>query len=251
MATLSGYTVFTSYMLVPTTLSGGNGFSQAIHCNYIKTMQLNTQEPNLQEIVINFSNINDFKFLSSSIGAGSGYTANKIYGLIQLIANSGYTSMSDIKPIASEWKIYNMSSQIYDYISGNTLTATQLTQQAFKIPLKNYSTYPTYFLNNFITSYPTKQANADNELCFGDEVFFLGNVSSEIKAIAYTTDIPIFLDLNEFNYSTNATWDNERVVISEIGIYDAQKNLIAIGKLNNPIEKDTSIARTIVFDVDF
>jgi hypothetical protein len=240
-------------MLVPTTLSGGYGFSQAIHCNYIKSLQLNTSEPNLQEIIINFSNISDFRFLSSDITSGTGYTVNKIFGLIQLIANSGYTSLTNIKPVASAWKILDMSAQIYDYISGNTLTSTQLIQQPFKIPLKNYNSYTTYWLKNFISSYPSKQPTADLELCFGDETFFMGNVTTDIKATAYVTDIPILLDLNEFNSSTNSTWDSsvDKVVITEIGIYDANKNLVAIGKLNNPIQKDSSIARTIVFDVDF
>jgi hypothetical protein len=55
----NGYTVFTSYVLVPTS-----GFSQAIHCNYIKSIQLNTDNnPNIEEIKISFPNINDFRFL--------------------------------------------------------------------------------------------------------------------------------------------------------------------------------------------
>jgi len=254
MAALSGYTVFTSYILVPYSDGAlGLGYSQAIHCNYIKSMILNTDEPEQQEIVINFRDINDFKFLSDDISNGTGFTVHKIFALVQLIDNSLYTSQSEVKAISDNWKIYDVTPQITYHASGNTLTAEMLTGQAFKIPLKNYKTYTKYYLSNFLSTYPSKQVTADDQLCFGDETFFMGNVSSDIKAIAYTTDIPIILNLNEFNSSTNATWNSEldKVTISEIGIYDANKNLIAIGKLNNPIQKDSSIARTIVFDIDF
>jgi len=58
--------------------------------------------------------------------------------------------------------------------------------------------------------------------------------------------------LNQFNSTTNLTWDGvSKVAISEIGIYDADKNLVAVGKLNDPIDKDSSIARTILFAIDF
>jgi len=58
--------------------------------------------------------------------------------------------------------------------------------------------------------------------------------------------------LSEFNSTTNPTWDGiSSVAISEIGIYDEDKNLVAIGKLNNPIIKDSSITRTISFAIDF
>ena len=39
--------------------------------------------------------------------------------------------------------------------------------------------------------------------------------------------------------------------ISGISVNDADNNLVAIGKFNNPVAKDDSIARTIVFDIDF
>lgn len=245
----SGYTVYTSYILVPESLSLGYGYSKSIHCNYIKSLQLST-DPYLQEIVLNFSNITDFKFLNDDINNGTGYTAHKICAIVQLVDNSNFSTLAEVKPTASQWKIYDVTSQITTHTTGNPLTPTELTQQAFKVPLKNYELYYTYNLHDYIT-YPTKEVSADSDLCFGDETFFMGNVTTDIKAIAYTTDIPIQLNLNEFNSSTNATWKQDKVSISEIGIYDANKNLVAIGKLNNPIQKDSTIARTLVFAVDF
>jgi hypothetical protein len=213
-----------------------------------------TTDPNQISVVITFPYISDWKFLSTDISYGTGYTANKIYALVQIVANSGFTKMSDVKPDASKWRITDITSGITTHYGDNPLTPTEMVKQSFSIALSNYNGFAQYNLKDYLTKYPTKQPNADNELCFGDETFFLGNVETSIKAIAYTLDVPIVLNLNEFNSSTNATWNSKLdkdVYISEIGIYDTQKNLVGIGKLNNPIQKDSSKARTIVFDVDF
>ena len=247
---LSGYTIFTTYVFVPTS-----GNSQAIHCNYIKSLQLSADNINVQEISMSFPNSDDFKFLSNDISSGTGYTANKIYAIIQVVNNSGYTKISDVKPISANWKIVDLTSQVTGYSTGNTfiLTPAQLTSVVFKISLLNYGGFTTYTLSYL--NYPTKFSSDDNKLCFGDEIYFLGNVSTDIHADVFVTDLSILLNLNEFNSSTNPTWlqttPRPAVAITEIGIYDANKNLVAIGKLNDPLVKDSSISRTIVFDIDF
>lgn len=273
---LTGYTVFVTYLLVPETLnnlivqesneyvSGGHtpipptpsttigvGNSKYIHCNYINKIVLETDTPHIQEIALNFSNVDDFKFLSDSVNNTTGFTANKIYALIQLVDNSLFDTLDEVTPSASEWKKFNITNQINTYSLGDYLTPAMLTQQIFKIPLNNYDLYDTYSISDYIM-YPTKQSTDDDKLCFGEEEFFFGNVTSDINAVVYTTDIAITLGLNDFNSTTNETWDGtESVVISEVGIYDSEYNLIGIGKVNNPIPKDSSITRTIVFDIDF
>lgn len=248
----NGYTVFTSYLLV-----SYSGYSTAIHCNYINSLFLDTAYPQMQDISISFTNSDDFKFLSNDINSGTGFTANKIYALIQVVDNEPFSSTSVVRPTASAWKKFDLSSQVSGFIDGELLVATGLTNQVFKIPLQHYYDNPetlftTYNLHDYII-YPTKEVSDDNDLCFGDELFFMGNVSTQIKAVAYTTDLSSYLQLplNEFNSSTNATWNQDKVAITEIGIYDANKNLVAIGKLNNPILKDSTIARTIEFSIDF
>lgn len=247
----SGYTVFVTYMLSPQPLSWGYGYSQAIHCNYINKIVLDTTNPYINDISIRFQNLSDFKFLSGDITYGTGYTATNIYGIFQVVDNSNFSTLDDVKPTASAWKIQDLTSNILLHVSGNTITPTEIANTVFKISLANYNYQPTYNLSDYMT-YPSTQQTADSELCFGEEYLFLGVVKTDIKAIAYTTDIPINLNLNEFNSSTNESWTkDDKVAISEIGIYDSNKNLVAIGKLNNPIVKDSTISRTIVFDIDF
>ena len=247
---IQNFTVFTTYILSATTI----GYSTGIHCNYITPINIDTDNFAIQEIVMNFSGgitgaTAPFKFLNSNItgnNAGTGFTANKIYAVVQ----TGLTTI-DLKPNPANWKLYDLTPQILPaHVAGAPLTASELVNSIFKIPIgkingTGFTTYNLSYLN-----YPPVSATT---LSFGDETYFLGNVSTEIHADVFVTEPPIILNLNEFNSSTNLTWQliKPPVAISEIGIYDADKNLVAIGKLNDPITKDSSITRTILFALDF
>jgi len=245
---MTGYTVFVSYVLIPTGNTGGGGYKQPIHCNYVKKIAIKESNPDTVEINLVFSDIEDFKFLSEdNIAAGSGYSMNEIHGLVQIVDNSAFSSLDDVKPDSTAWKDYNMTNQITSGYVG-ALTPTNLTQQVFKIPLYEYDDFLNYNLSYL--DYPL--SNQEDELSFGDITYFFGNLTTKIKADVYTTNISVELPLNEFNSSTNSTWNgNEKVYISEIGIYDSNNNLVGIGKLNHPVPKDPTISRTIIFAIDF
>ena len=249
---IQNYTIFATYILSATT----TGYSTGIHCNYITPIYIETDNFAIQEIVMNFSGgttgaTAPFKYLNSNVtgnNAGTGFTANKIYAIVQ----TGLTTI-DLKPDPKKWKLYDLTSQILPaHVAGAPLTASELVNNIFKIPIgkingTGFTTYDLSYLN-----YPTVSATT---LSFGDETYFLGNVTTQIHADVYVTDLAITLGLNNFNSSTNLTWlalsPRPQVAITEIGIYDANKNLVAIGKLNDPITKDSTITRTIVFDIDF
>jgi len=243
---MNTYTIFTTYALVTTGSTFGLTYTRGIHCNYIKKTQITTSDISIHEINFNFPNLNDFKFLNDDINDGTGFFAHKIYILLQVV-NSGDTEISLVEPIPSEWRYLDVTNQIQNN-AGQYLNGNKLVSQVFKIPLNNYYNYNIYDIN-YLT-YPS--LNATNAFSFGDETYLLGNVDTEIKADVYTTDLTINLPLNEFNSSNNLTWDGtSSVYISEIGIFDENKNLVAIGKLNNPISKDSTISRTILFSMDF
>jgi hypothetical protein len=252
---MNGYTVFISYLFVPLS-----GYSQAIHCNYIDRLELNPLNPYIEKIRLGFSDINDFKFLDSNTGVTTGYSAHKIYALLQLVHYTNVDDLSDVKPDPALWKKYDLTHQIPTYPTGTTrlLSAADMKRVVFEIPLLNYDTTGFTGFSEYNLDYLTYPVVAETDkLCFGDEVYFLGNVTTDIKADVYVLELPISLLLDEFNSSTNATWDNSRdnsVAISEVGIYanvNGTKELVAIGKLNDPITKDSTISRTIVFAIDF
>ena len=214
---------------------------------------MGTSDPYIQEISLNFPDPNDFKFLSSAYNDDTGYTENKLYALVQIVDNTPFDTYDDVIPDSTMWKQYNITSQVTGYTSSGVwvLTPANITSVVFKISLLQYnntSIFESYNLDYI--DYPS--SSQEDDLVFGDATYFFGNVETKIKADVYTTDISVNLPLNEFNSSSNKTWDGlETAYISEIGIYDSNKQLVAIGKLNDPVAKDPTIARTIVFALDF
>jgi len=254
---MSGNTAFITYILKPNGLQPTGNYSQAIHCNYIKKIDLGTTDPYVQEIRFNFPNKSDFKFLAKDVNYitnnGTGFTANEIYAVVQIVDNSPFDSYDDVKPDSSQWKQVDITDQVSGYTTSNSffLTPDNITSVVFRVSLLQY-TNPSVFSSYDLDYLNYPSSTQEDELAFGYASYFFGNVSTDIKADVYTTDLNINLSLNEFNSSTNKTWDgNETVYITEVGIYDSNKNLVGIGKLNNPVAKDSTIARTIVFALDF
>lgn len=240
---MNSYTIYTTYALLPT--GNTSGYGTAIHCNYINSMQLTTNDISIQEVRLNFQNVDDFKFLSSDVNDGTGYTVSRIYMIVQVVQN---VENITTKPNSSNWKYLDVTNQVTGYTGSGFLTANQLKSVVFKMPLNNYNGYANYNLTYL--QYPSNTQTS--QLCFGDETYFFGNVTTDIKSDVYVIDLSINLPLNEFNSTDNLTWDgSSKVYITEVGIYDSNKNLVGIGKLNNPVPKDATISRTIVFAMDF
>lgn len=249
----TGYTVFVTYIFedTPASASTSYGYSTALHCNYIQTITADSLRG--KALNMYFPTINELSFLAGTGSTnGTGFTATKLFALVQIqngISDSGTT----IKPNSNGWFKVNLTDQINNldesnpHIIGSVINKEHLVNSLFKIEFTNLNVpYTLDYLN-----YPSNVA-PDNVMGFGEEAFFFGNVETDIRASVYTTDIPINLPLNNYNTSTNPTWDGQSSVgISEIGIYDSNNNLVAIGKLNYPITKNGTIARTIAFQLDF
>ena len=217
------YTIYVTYQLFS---SSG---VKPIHCNYIKWFDSESYE----NVSVNLRFPADgFKYLE-----GGGYSANQLGILVNVVENQETSDGYKRKPPKSnEWRIYTTGVNV-----------TQLKTESFTQSLVDYDEDTIYDLGYL--DYPDR---GEDIYCFGDEPLFLGSIETEIEAVVYCTDLPIKLSLNEFNYSTNETWDGETsVYITEIGIYDDDDNLVAIGKLSEPLEKNQDILRTIVFSMDF
>lgn len=258
------YTIYTTYILenVPDQgyVSGVIRNTTPLHCNYIQ--HIDTDSFGNDEVNLYFTTPEDFKFLNiieNSVSSGLGFSANKISMLVQIVYNTEvepdvYTRN---KPLSTEWRVIDVTQDLMVYDNNEDIIPHTIGQQikpesfelsSFKFSLSLYSGADKYDLSYI--NYP-KQTDFDN-LCFGDEEFFFGNVRSDIEATINTTNITVTLPSDEFNTTTNETWDgNSDIQISEIGIYDNDNNLVAIGKLNNPISKNSNTERTINFAIDF
>jgi len=243
------YTVFLTYSFGAYSYSSTTslGFGESIHCNYIQKIE--TDDIEQKDITFYFKNLNDFKFLYYD-NDNRVYSVNNVYAIVQIVDNEQFPLGTVITPNHTKWKKIDVTSQITTNNPSIPVTAEELVSTVFKVSYSTYTTAPIYTLDYLL--YPLSAESDNTKLSFGEEYYFLGNVTTDIEAIAYTTDISIVLGLGDYNSTTNPTWNGETdLYISEVGIYDDANNLVAIGKLNNPISKSSSIGRTIVFAIDF
>ena len=72
-------------------------------------------------------------------------------------------------------------------------------------------------------------------LNFGDEYAFYGNFETDITATIYEMRYLVTLGRNEFTNTSNPTWTSGTTsYVTEIGLYDTNKDLIVISKLQSP-----------------
>lgn len=236
------YKVYITYGFDCDTYQNGKslGFGNTIHCNYIQ--EFNMSDPFSNNIDFYFNNIDYFKHLYDGVDKNTVFSINNVYGIVQIIdLGTDEVLQSD------KWKKIDVTDQITDY-GNNSVTPEQITDSIFSITYDMYSHSDYYSLD--MLNYAS--IGETNNLALGDETFFFGNVVTDIEAIGHTMEIPIPLNIGEFNYTTNPTWDgSSELLISEVGIYDGDYNLVAIGKFNAPITKTESISRTVVFNMDF
>lgn len=106
-------------------------------------------------------------------------------------------------------------------------------------------------LGNYILL-PDKQQ--DHNMSFGDENFFFGNVETDIKATIYKTLFTIYVLPNTFRSSINPTFNSniDPIGFTELGIYDDDNDLVAIGKFSQPLIR-RSVADLLVIQasIDF
>lgn len=94
----------------------------------------------------------------------------------------------------------------------------------------------TYDISSIVTLPP---ANNVEDLSFGDETFLHGNISVDIKATIYKSLITCNVFPNKFIKSANPTFNvnQDKVSFSEMGIYDEDNDLVAIGKFSEPLKR--------------
>jgi hypothetical protein len=115
------------------------------------------------------------------------------------------------------------------------LTQSGLTGTTIQISLAEYQaaqTGNTYNLGDYIDLTPSNNTEILN---FGDEFYFYGNLETDISATIYEMRYLITLGRNQFTDTSNPTWvSGTTSYVTEIGLYDTNKDLIVISKLQSP-----------------
>jgi hypothetical protein len=200
-------------------------FTQSLHCNYYSYISANSSvTANTQNIAVRFGP--EFSFLNPYFETNiSGYTANSVKLLCQMV-------IGDTKPNPTSWKEIDITNEISGSSINNYLTMSGLTGTTFQISLSEYTSAPYYDLSDYIDLTPLNDTDVLN---FGDEYYFYGNFETDISATIYEMRYLVTLGRNQFNNTSNPTWTSGTTsYVTEIGLFDSNKDLLVISKFQSP-----------------
>lgn len=178
------------------------------------------------------------------ISGGTGWYADKFKILVQKVPLG-------TNPDPSNWVEIDYTSSIDSHVSGNRIDPINLENTTFTITENLYTNSGTTFnLNNYID---IPENGETDILQFGDEKFFYGNLEASGLIRKYRTQFDFTIPPNQFNFSQNPTYNGsgQNIHISELGIYDSNGNLVAIGKFITPIEKTNTTTIILEVALDF
>jgi hypothetical protein len=200
-----------------------SGFTNSLHSNYYsKILGPSTGcTTTSQNVSVRFGD--EFPFLTQDC---SGFSANEIVLLAQLTPTGE-------KPNPALWREIDVTSQISSTLVNGYITASGLTGTTFVICPTDYSGASFYDLNNYIDIPMNGETTKMN---FGDEYFFYGNVSTDIQGTIYEMKYAVNLQEEQFVNSSNPTSTPDGTFyITEIGLYNSNKDLMILSKLQYPI----------------
>jgi len=203
------------------------GYTESLHCNYYSV--ISGPEVRVgsvpQNVAIRFGS--EFPFLTS--GTTSGFTATSMKIICQLVSG-------DTRPSPTQWKEIDVTSQFAGtFVNGGFIVSSGITSQVFQVTLDDYTGATTYNLGNYLDLPTLAEPNVLN---FGDEYFFYGNLETDISATIYEMKYLINLGNNQFTATSNPTLpQGADPFITEIGLYNSNKDLMVISKLQSPVKR--------------
>lgn len=211
--------VYVSYRLDSTA------FTDSLHCNYYSVLKApNSVTADTMNVSVRFGN--EFKFLNSNWNSSlTGFCANEMKIIYQIVTGTS-------RPVSSQWKIFDVTPVLSSTTVNGFLTVSGITGTTFQIDPTIDAAAPTYNLANYIDLPQNGQTSLLN---FGDGYYFYGNIQTDISATIYEMRYLINLGRNQFTNTSNPTWTSGTTsYITEIGLYDSNKDLIVISKLQSP-----------------
>jgi hypothetical protein len=170
-----------------------------------------------------------------------GFLANKFEILCQKVVGNE-------RPNSSEWVAIDFTSQLSSTMVNGYITQEGLTGNTFVITQQEYDNAPAYNLNTYIPLTPVGYTGTS--LNFGDEYYFYGSLETDIQATIYEMKYKINLGQAEFQTTSNPTWTSGKPsFVSEIGLYDSNKNLMIISKMQSPVLRQGIQQFLIKFDI--
>ena len=241
-------TMYLTYVLENTT---GSGLTTSLLCqDYIKLTNSSSKK---KDVEFKISEVDSFPYMRKVEDPnydGLGFHAYKFKLVYQIVQDPS------VRPDSNAWKVYDFTSTSLTTNPGESIDPVALENQ---IPTSN-----GFLLTNAIDSAATTfdviqtlnmaPNTSPDDLQFGDERFFYGNLETYIGATIYKTIFNISLNSGQFNTTSNPTRTTTTQVpltVSEIGIYDSTNNLVLIGKLSTPLTLSNNNTIMIELSIDF
>ena len=217
---------------------GFEGKWQGMHCNYYQKIIGPSSGCGINEQNVTVSFGNEFKCMNS--GTTSGFSATDFF----ILAQTGTTSQS--RPSSNLWKKIDYTNQVDN--GGIYVVVSALTSTTFVISVSSYNGGTTYNLNELI-SIPSVNDSTPG-IGFGDDYYFYGSLSTDIQATIYEMRYLVNLPSNQFVRPSNPTWrTGQTAYMSEIGLFDSNKNLLALAKFQSPQVRQG--VQQVVIKLDF
>jgi len=203
-----------------------NDFTSSLHCNYYQQIQGPTS--GCTNYAMDISVIFGNEFRCMSMGNFTGYTADQFYIIAQV------TDTGD-RPNPSLWKEIDFTNNLSASTVGGYIAPSGLTATTFTVTETLYNNAPYHDMAQTLYLPTIGQTGTLN---FGSEYYFYGNIETDIQATIYEMKYRINLPSNQFVYSSNPSWNNTVTPnFTEIGLYDSDKDLIFISKMQRPTQR--------------
>jgi hypothetical protein len=242
-------TIYLTYSLENTATTG---LTTSLHCqNYVKVTN-NTSSAKDVAFRISETDLLPYmrKYESASYD-GLGFYANKFKLLYQIVQDP------NTRPNPGAWRAVDYTTTAITSISNQTIDPKLLENQnpattGFVLDMVKDSGSTTFDITQSLSMAPN---SSPASLQFGDERFFYGNLTTYIGATIFKTIFDINVPSSTFTTTTNPTRDanatTPNIKVSEVGIYDSNKNLVCIGKLSTPVALLPGNTITLELSMDF
>jgi len=236
----------TEYMYVTYRIGNSSAFTDSLHSNYyVKIAGPNQSCGNVvpQNIAVRFGPefncLNQIPTTADTCDMPHGYYGDTFEVICQKVVGEG-------RPDPDEWKVIDMTDELSGSTINGYLTQDGITGNTFVITYDDYNAASYYDLGDYINLSDNATVNGLN---FGDEYFFYGNLETDIQATIYELNCLVNLGEANFQTSSNPTHANGTPsYITEIGLYDSDKELMIISKLQSPEIRQGTQQFLIKFD---
>ncbi len=229
-------TVYLTYVLENEGTT--SGLTTSLSCqNYIK---LTNNSSSAKDIAFRINETDSLPYMRKIESAGYdglGFHAHKFKLVYQTVSDAS------IRPDSGQWKVYDYTTDALTTVAGQTINPVALENQdstatGFVLDVLKEVASTTFDITQSLNLAPNV---SPEKLQFGDERFFYGNLTTYIGATIFKTIFDIRIDSSLYNLTSNPTRSKDlstnppKIKVSEVGIYDTNKNLVCIGKLSIPV----------------